>query len=339
MEETYIHDSGKEFSTDNRLKVLYVVGEGRSGSTILGRILGQVDGFFSAGELQHVWRRGFMENWPCGCGKTFEGCPLWQEVITTAFGDRSQVDAEKLYALRERGLRTRHLLPVLIGKSPRERVALMGKEYLQAVERLYHAVHSVSQSKVIVDSSKGPAYGYILGTIPSIELYVLHLVRDSRAVAYSWAARRKPEPGLEYQHDGRMHYRGFKQVALFWNERNYVTEHTWGGNPKRYALMRYEDFVENPKRAAERCLEFLGEEHSQLPAFVNEHEVLLGETHNFSGNPDRFQSGTTAIKASDEWRSKMSTSQKLLVTSITSPWLVRYKYPLFVNSHSGDSKH
>lgn len=333
MQEISSQDwSNNLFSTDHKLKVLYVVGEGRSGSTILGNILGQIDGFFSVGELQHIWGRGFIENWPCGCGAPFRECPLWGEVIAQAFGDRSQLDADRLLTLREQGLRTRHLLPMPTGKSPRERVSLMGKEYLRAVERLYHAVHYVSQSRVIVDISKGPAYGYILETIPSIELYVLHLVRDSRAVAYSWAARRKPEPGLGGWHDGLMDYRSFTQVALFWNERNYVVERIWGHNPKRYALMRYEDFIESPQLAIERCLKLLGEEQAQLPTFVNKHEVLLGETHNFSGNPDRFQRGTTAIKDRDEWRSKMSTSRQLLVTAITSPWLVRYKYPLFVHS-------
>ena len=333
MEEGPFHESSKSSSsTDQKLKVLYIVGEDRSGSTILGNVLGQIDGFFSVGEIQHIWRRGLIEDWPCSCGVTFRECALWQEVIARAFGDMPRVDAEKLLTLRERGLRTRHLLPMPARKSPQERVSLMGKEYLHAVERLYHAVHLASQSRIIVDTSKSPAYGYILETIPSIELYMLHLVRDSRAVAYSWTKRRKPEPGLRDQHDGRMPYRGPIEIALLWNERNYVIERTWRHKPKRYTLMRYEDFVESPKYALQRCLAFLDEEQSQLPAFVSEHEVLLREIHNFSGNPDRFQRGTTQINASDEWQSEMSTFQKVLVTIITSPWLMRYKYPLLDRS-------
>jgi hypothetical protein len=334
MEEMPLYDSSSNaFSAAQTLKVLYVAGVDRSGSTILGKVLGQIDGFFSVGEMQQIWRRGFIENWPCSCGATFEECPLWQGVIARAFGDRSQVDAEKLLTLRGRTLRSRHLLPMPpTRKSPQERVALIGSEYLRAVEKLYHAVHAVSQSRVIVDTSKAAAYGYILDTLPSIELYVLHLVRDSRAVAYSSAARRKVEPGLEGRQGGRMPYQGGAKVSLFWNERNYIIERTWGHNPKRYLYMRYEDFVESPKYAIERCLTFLGEEQSSLHAFVSEHDVLLGEIHNFSGNPGRFQKGITAIRASDEWKFKMDTLHKLSVTALTSPWLVRYRYPLFVRS-------
>ena len=37
-----------------RVKVLYIVGMGRSGSTILANSLGEVDGFFSAGEICYM---------------------------------------------------------------------------------------------------------------------------------------------------------------------------------------------------------------------------------------------------------------------------------------------
>lgn len=39
------------------VKVLYVIGWGRSGSTILDNVLGQLDGCFSTGELHYFWER------------------------------------------------------------------------------------------------------------------------------------------------------------------------------------------------------------------------------------------------------------------------------------------
>lgn len=44
------------------VKVLYIAGWGRSGSTILDNVLGQVEGFFSGGELSYLWERGLSEN-------------------------------------------------------------------------------------------------------------------------------------------------------------------------------------------------------------------------------------------------------------------------------------
>src|SRR5207249_8771406 len=76
------------------VKVLYVAGSGRSGSTILDRILGQVDGFFSAGELCNLWGRGLLARRRCGCGTPVPDCPVWGAVLAEAFGGADQVDAE-----------------------------------------------------------------------------------------------------------------------------------------------------------------------------------------------------------------------------------------------------
>jgi hypothetical protein len=327
MKDTARASSTEVSSANRKVKVLYIASWSRSGSTILGNILGQVGGFFSVGELRHIWNRGLIENRRCSCGLTFEECPVWSEVIARAFGGKSQVDAEKLFALRNI-LHTRDLLPIPTRRSPQERVSLMG-EYREALDSLYNAVHSVSGDRVLIDSSKAPAYGYVLGTIPSLDLYVLHLVRDPRAVAYSWAARiKKLEMDFEGQHHRIMKPHSFLESSLYWNGYNLAAERTWSHNKKRYMFMRYEDFVENPRSATENCLKFLGEVRSQLP-FVSEREVSLGETHTFSGNPNRFQRGTTMIKLDDEWKFETSSFQQGLVATVTGPLLIRYKYPLW----------
>ena len=73
-------------NSDERIKVLYIAGWGRSGSTVLGNILGQASGFQFIGEAQSVWQRGFIENQKCGCGKSFKACGLWIEIFNNAFG-------------------------------------------------------------------------------------------------------------------------------------------------------------------------------------------------------------------------------------------------------------
>ncbi|MGB3634443.1 MAG: hypothetical protein WA982_10425, partial [Rubrobacteraceae bacterium] len=70
---------------NGRTKVLYIVGLGRSGSTILSNSLGQIDGFFSAGEICYIWRQNFIENRLCGCGQPFDKCPVWTQVVKKAF--------------------------------------------------------------------------------------------------------------------------------------------------------------------------------------------------------------------------------------------------------------
>ena len=63
------------------MRVLFLAGSGRSGSTLVTTALGQVDGFFAAGELRYLWQRGLVDNRPCGCGRPFRECPVWTAIL------------------------------------------------------------------------------------------------------------------------------------------------------------------------------------------------------------------------------------------------------------------
>ncbi len=66
---------------DQKIKVIYIMGWGRSGSTILSSILGQMDGFLQVGEIRTIWSDGFDQNRICGCGKPFLECDFWTRVF------------------------------------------------------------------------------------------------------------------------------------------------------------------------------------------------------------------------------------------------------------------
>src|SRR5688572_6949688 len=71
---------------DQRLKVLYIAGTARCGSTLLDRVLGESSGFLSAGELNFVWERGILNNEPCSCHTPVPQCAFWTKVFRTGFG-------------------------------------------------------------------------------------------------------------------------------------------------------------------------------------------------------------------------------------------------------------
>lgn len=317
---------GGTTSLSDATKVLYVAGWGRSGSTLLGRILGQAEGFFSVGELRYIWDRGLLENRLCGCGAPFHECPVWREVGPLALEANGGTTAREMVARRERGLRTRHILFAPTRGGLRAKTTRM-QEYLGALDHLYGVVRDVTGSRVIVDTSKFPSYGYALENTPGIEIYVLHLVRDPRAVAHSWGARRKPRLDRSGGPGGTMTPHGLVESSLVWDQWNMAVEKVWGGNPERYLRLRYEDFVESPRSSVENILRFLGEEKAQT-LFVDERNIALEISHAFSGNPDRFANGTIAIKDNGEWKRDMSAARQMAVAALTWPGSVRYGYPL-----------
>lgn len=70
------------------MKVLYIAGWGRSGTTILDNVLGAYASVFSVGELYFLWQRGLGQNRHCGCGEPLPSCPLWREVLDLAYQGR-----------------------------------------------------------------------------------------------------------------------------------------------------------------------------------------------------------------------------------------------------------
>lgn len=312
-------------SMGERTRVLYIAGAGRSGSTLLDNILGQVDGYFAVGELRYLWQRGIVENRLCGCSRRFADCPVWTAVLDAAFGDHDGVDSEIMIGHQRRGSRARHL-PLLL--ATRHRPHLLTSRlggYPDALARLYPAIAEVTASRVIVDSSKLPTYGYLLETIGSLDLYVVHLVRDPRATAYSWT-RRKVQP--DRGSFGYMESQSPLKSSLLWDLWNVTVEAIWRRFPDRYLRLRYEELVQHPEESVRRVLALLGDEDQELP-FADDRTVTLGANHSVAGNPDRLKEGAVTLRADAEWVQRMPARSRALVSAATAPLLLRYGYSLW----------
>ena len=303
-----------------RVKVLYVVGLGRSGSTILSNSLGQIGGYFSAGELNFIWRHNVIENRLCGCGRPFRECPIWTRVMDEAFGGMDGVDPREMMRLQASGTRTRHIPLMLTARGEgvlKERLEKLLLNY----RRLYEAIGSVTDSRVIVDSSKEPAHGYAMSLVPGIDFRVLHLIRDPRAAAYSWL-KKKPQPDSE-EIEHMVRFSPTKSSAL-WDSWNASAEALWRRTPQEYLRVRYEDFVADPRESLERILGLVGVT-AELP-LAGEREVRLGVSHTVSGNPNRFDTGSVELRPDHEWISRMRPRDRTLVTALTFPLLPHYGY-------------
>jgi hypothetical protein len=305
------------------VKVLYVAGLGRSGSTILANTLGQVDGFFSGGELNFIWKHALIENRLCGCGRPSRECPFWGPVFEGEFGGQKESLAREMMRLQHAGARTRHI-PLMLTDNGREKLKDRLGTWPENTGRLYRAIRSVSGSRVVVDTSKEPAYGYALGMVPGIDLRVLHLVRDPRAAAYSWAKKKRQPDSADREF---MHQKTPTQSAVLWDAWNAAIEVLWRRTPEKYLRLRYEDFIADPRASFEAMLKLVGEGGAELP-LVGEREVKLGISHTVSGNPNRFDTGAVELKQDQAWTKKMSPRDQRLVTALTVPLLKRYHYPL-----------
>ncbi len=310
---------------DTRVRVLYVGGLGRSGSTLIERLVGQLPEVCPVGELVHLAHRGIAEGERCGCGQPFRQCSFWRQVGKTAFGGWDEVDVRRIDALRSRVDRNR-FIPALARRelSPDRRRVL--DEYTEYYARLYAALAEVSGCQVVVDSSKHPALAHCLRWREDIDLRVLHVIRDSRAVAYSWSRQvRRPDTDSEsYMAKGSP-----TRMAGQWMVHN-AAFHLLARLGCPTMRLRYEDFITAPETAMRRVTDFAGLPVQGGYPFLGSDGATrwarLDGAHSVSGNPIRFVTGKIPISRDEQWRTSMPKAQQRAVTVLTFPLLAGYGY-------------
>ena len=306
----------------SQTQVLYVGSWGRSGSTLLDLILGQIPGCVSVGELRYLWERGLAERQLCGCGVPVPDCPFWSAVLEEASSRGEPIKPAEVLALWKRvdGLAR---IPSLMAPwhGPRHQEDL--RVFREVLGRVYGAVAKVSGASTVVDSSKYAAYGLLIAGVPGLDLRLLHLVRDSRAVAYSWLRRKlMPEVTAEVRY---MPVKGPWRSATYWELENLALE-LLRRSSARWARIRYDDLTTEPQSALGAALAALGI-NGDLD-FLRERVLHLGLNHTVAGNPMRFRRGELAIEPDLEWRSRLAAGPRRVVTALTWPLLARYGFPL-----------
>ncbi|GAA3126436.1 sulfotransferase [Planomonospora alba] len=308
-------------------RVVFLGGLGRSGTTLLERLLGELPGCAALGEVVHLWARGVLADESCGCGEPFHACPFWRKVGERAFGGWSAGQAERVLALRARVDRTRRI-PALRRLLAEERAGAgawrspaateeLG-EYATAYRRLYEAAAETAGGPVVVDSSKHASLAFCLAAA-GLDVHVVHVVRDPRAVAHSWRRRvARPENGAP------MMSWSPARTSLHWLAQNLGLE-LLAREGVPVTRVRYEDLLDSPARTLRRLAAVLGVRPGL--GFLGDGAAELSTAHTVSGNPMRFTVGRIGLTRDDGWRTGAPPRQGSLVTALTWPLMLRYDYP------------
>lgn len=303
------------------VRVLYIVGWGRSGSTLLDMALGSLDGFVSTGELHYLWERGVVRGDHCGCGRVLRGCPFWRQVLDrvgsrAGWAEEFGAEARRVVELQKEADRIRRTTAIPSSGSSAVR------ELQRISESLVAAVADVSGADVVIDSSKRPSTAALYLRIPGVELHVVHLVRDPRAVAHSWQRRKMrydvPQPYEMLPHSPLA-------SSAHWVSWNLLAE--WlGPRAHSYQRVRYEDFVAHPAAVLRGIADGVGQD-VDVGRVVSDQGLLLGTTHTVSGNPNRLARGPVPIHVDDDWIREQRLRDRLVAVAPASPLIRRYGYP------------
>jgi Sulfotransferase family len=221
-----------------RPKVIYVMGSGRSGSSILGVALGNCDGIFYSGELaKWLWRSGVP--FP---GSSPESESFWRAV-------RDQVDVPHELA-GANGSRASHLERTSSLLKPQHWLdrRRLRRVYVEVAEDLFRAIAKQSSSSCIVDTSHHPLRALALQRAEGIELYVVYLVRDPQGVV----ASADPSDRTSYSKtalstNGHLSLTHALSLLSFRRQ-----------PPERRMFLRHEDFLADPEGVMRQILQRSG---------------------------------------------------------------------------------
>jgi hypothetical protein len=309
--------------------VVYLAGFGRSGSTLVERLLASAPGWTNVGELVDLARSVAPADERCGCGERFSACQVWTAVGERAFGGWSPQVWDRLAALQRATARQRHLPSLLSHRPPSAAL----RELRASYAAIYRAVAEVTDSRVVVDASKGPALGAALAGAPQLDVRLLNVVRDPRAVAWSWRRTVERPHATAGTGSEEMWRIPVSRSAAQWSALQLEVGATarLAGVPA--ARVRYEDVVADPVGTLAAATADLGLPLNprHLPP-VGAAGVDLAPSHGLSGNPGRFRSGTVPLRRDDAWLGEMPAGSRALVTAMTLPLLTAYGYPVGATS-------
>lgn len=312
-----------------KTNVVFVGGYGRSGSTIIDLLLNRVPGIVAVGELRHTFGRALGDNELCSCGKPFQSCNYWRMVLAEAFPEG--IDRERTHHAMKHFNRMVSLpflqFPSLMSAHLREDA----KIYRETFAALYAAIAKVSGADVVVDSTKYPLHGWFLRTMPELNLSVMMLVRDPRAVAYSWQ-RRRLRPEVHWEKREMPRWSVFRS-GLAWDMSNFLTALLRPG-VRNYRVQRYEDFVADPAGELADIASFALGKPVKLPSKLFDEQPHI--PHTIAGNPVRIGSEHVKVKDDDEWRN-MPLYKRLIVDMVCFAGMLRHRYPFSIRKSAAAS--
>jgi Sulfotransferase family len=220
--------------------VIYVMGRGKSGSTILGVTLGNCADVFFAGELS-TWLIG-------------KGTPVIRDTERMRFWDgvREDVDgASELFGYEAFHHLERAVSPFRVdGWRARRRLR---EPYRRVTESLYLSIANQARSRYVVDTSHLPLRARELQRMSGIDLYLVFLVRNTEGVVASHMRRIKDEDGI-----GARWRRFLSANAGLWGT-YLLSVMVFLRHPRgRRLLVRHEDFIANPKGVSREILDVVG---------------------------------------------------------------------------------
>jgi hypothetical protein len=314
-------------------ELVYILAASHSGSTLLAMLLGAHRQTVTVGELKAT-SLGDADAYRCSCGQPIRECGFWSKISAAmaARGIRFDIADARTDVRADGSAYTRRLLRPLhrgaglewfrdaaLALSPTWRTRLPELQKTNAA--LVQTICEVTGKRMVIDSSKTALRLKYLLRNPELNVKVVRLIRDGRAVALTYV---NPMVFANTQND-RMRIERHEQLSLEdavyrWRRSNEEADALLAGiDPAKYLTLRYEDYCLDPDRALERAFRFLELDPGQA---VRDFRTL--DSH-VIGNAMRFDD-SSEIVLDERWRTVLTRQQLMTFDQLAGRLNRQYGY-------------
>jgi len=301
------------------IRLAYILAASHSGSTLLAMLLNAHSDVCTVGELK-VTNLGDVDRYRCSCGQPIRQCRFWADVganmarrgfsfdITdarTAFRSVDTAYTRGLLRPLHRGLLLEGLRGAALRLSPAWRTGL--PEIQRRNVAIVETLCELTGARIVVDSSKvGLRLKYLLRN-SQLDVRVIRLIRDGRAVALTYTDPANyadaTDPTLRGGGTGgdRADERlSIAEAAREWRRSNEEAEHILASlDHSRWIEIRYEQLCTDPEATLARLFAFLGVDPTQIT------RDFRSADHHVLGNGMRLDS-TWEIRLDERWRAALT---------------------------------
>ncbi|MGD8779515.1 MAG: sulfotransferase [Ignavibacteria bacterium] len=316
------------------MKLIYIISQGHSGSTLLDLILGTHPGFISSGEMRYLnWqlertknkKATFEDEDICTCGKDFRKCNFWSNVFEE-IKSKTGIDIIanprnfnlayfNSFSYQERDGFARSFLDKAKGFLVREWLE-KGKplnsikwiepkidNWIKNNWLLYESMSKVAEKPIVIDSSKHLTIALLLQQSRPKDVMFIFIHRSIEGLAASskrWSLKKNKKYDLMSVVKSKQK---FEQRIKVYKEK--IPD-------LRYIEVEYEHFVKNPADLLDKIVQEIDASKQYHKQLNNLFYVDPTQHHLVAGNPMRYK-GKQLVKYDERWKDELTQDEINLI--------------------------
>lgn len=297
------------------MNLLSISGSGRTGSTLLSLLLTQNDDVFNAGQIRDFWP-AYFQSAVCSCGQPLPACTFWSAIAPKVFGSPPNQGLAEMQRLMAAFRQDAAAIPDWTDRNVLAHLSRNHATFLARLGSFLLATQEAAQVDTLLDASKSPEIALAFSLVEGVNLRVLNLVRDPRAVAASWARKQGGQAAVMF--------------TRVWAERQQRLAQWSQILGDRFLMVRYEDLTHDPRLVIEQILAWAKlAPNPDLFTSDNHAEVSWARQHMFPPANETFlaekKTGIDVV-ASSSWRKPENHSLHRMVESSIGGQMVHYNY-------------